>query len=311
MKKKFNSIILFLFFLLLVGCSSNSTNSSNSKEELIFGASFYSMNNPHWIDWSKGLTEATEKKGDKLIITDAQDDLGKQIADVEDLVTQKVDAIFIAPYDSKGIKPALEAAKEANIPVVIMDIPVEDENLVTATVSTDNYLAGKILGEKMVEEMGGHAKVGLIDYSIVNTAVQRTKGFFDVMKNNPDMQIVARQEGMASTELGMEVMEGFLQSNPEINAVFASNDMSGLGAVSAVEAAKRSNIKIFSVDGNRDALKAIKEGKLTGTAAQFPRKMGNIAVENAYKIIAGENIEKWTKVKPVWVNKSNVNEYLK
>lgn len=332
MKKKFFIVTVVLsLFLLMTGCGSNSTESSSSpsaspsasapsptstdkaktSKKHVFGASFNTMNNPHWVDWSEGLKSVIEKKGDKLVITDAENNIGKQVSDVEDLVTQKVDAIFIAPADSKGIKPALETAKSANIPVIIMDVTVADDNLVTATVATDNYIAGKILGEALIKELNGKAKVGLIDYSVVNAVVDRTNGFFDAIKGSPDIKVVARQEGLGQTDLGNSVMENFLQSNPEINAVFAVNDLSALGARSAIEAAKRTDIKIFSVDGSQNGIKAIKEGKLVGTSAQFPFKMGTIAAENVYKVIAGEKVDKLIKVPSEWIDKSNFEKFLK
>jgi len=324
MKSKWTAIVFVLCFcLLLAACGGNtatnagtasagsgSASGSNSKQ-LVFGASFMTMNNPHFIDWTEGLKSIIEAKGDKLVVTDAQLNISKQISDVEDLVQQRVDLILIAPADSKGVKPALEAANKANIPVIIMDIPAEDEDLVTATVSTDNYHAGYLLGEAMVREMGGEANVGLIDYSVLQAVVDRTDGFFDAIKNAPGIKVVARQDAQASTESALPVMENFLQSNPEINAVFAINDPSAMGALSAIEAAQRTDIKIFSIDGSQDAIKLIREGRIVGTSAQFPVKMGTIAAEMAYKILAGETVEKTVKVPSEWIDQSNYEKFLK
>lgn len=324
MKSKWTAIVFGLVFcLLLAACAGQSPANDNQgaadsgsvtrtdSKKHVFGASFMTMNNPHFIDWSEGLKSVIEKKGDKLIVADAQLNISKQIADVEDLVQQKVDVIFIAPADSKGIKPALEAAKRANIPVIIMDIAAEDEGLVTATVSTDNYQAGKLLGEAMVNVMGAKANVGIIDYSVLQAAVDRTDGFADAIKKAPGIKVVARQDGQASTESALPIMENFLQSNPEINAVFAINDPTAMGALSAIEAAQRTDIKIFSIDGSQDAIKLIKEGRIVGTSAQFPVKMGTIAAETAYKVIAGESVEKTIKVSSEWIDKSNYEKYLK
>ncbi|WP_416435100.1 sugar ABC transporter substrate-binding protein [Priestia megaterium] len=311
MKRKIGFLLIPLSILLFItGCTSKETNSQN-KKEFIFGASFNTMNNPHWIKWSEGLTKVVKNKGDKLIIMDAQDNISKQVSDVEDLVTQQVDAIFIAPADSQGIKPALEAAQKAKIPVIIMDVPVKDKNLVKATIATDNYLAGQLLAKAMIKQMNGHAKIGIIDYSTVNAVVERTNGFLGEIKKNPNMKVVSRQEGLGTNELGMKVMESFLQSDPDMNAVFAVNDLSGLGASAAIKAANRNDIKVFGIDGSEDGFKAIKNGELIGTSAQFPYKMGTIAAKTAYKIILKEKYERVTKVPAVWVDKSNVEKYLK
>ncbi len=87
-------------------------------------------------------------------------------------------------------------------------------------------------------------------------------------------------------------MENFLQSNPEINAVFTINDPSAVGALAAIEAAKRTDIKIYSIDGSQDAIKLIKDNKIVGTSAQFPVKMGQTAGDLVYKVINGEKFEK-------------------
>jgi len=290
---------------------SEASTEGGGDDKLVFGASFMTMNNPHFIDWSEGLASVIEERGDELIVADAQLNISKQVADVEDLAQQNVDAIFIAPVDSKGIKPALEAAKQAGIPVIIMDIPAEDEELVTATVSTDNFEAGKLLGEAMIREMGGSANVGLIDFSVVQAVVDRTDGFFEAVKDAPGIKVVARQDAQASTESALPVMENFLQSNPEINAVFAINDPSAMGALSAIEAAQRTDIKIFSIDGSQDGIQLVKDGKIVGTSAQFPFKMGTIAAETAYQVVSGESVEKTIKVPSEWIDASNYEQFLK
>ncbi len=106
-------------------------------------------------------------------------------------------------------------------------------------------------------------------------------------------------------------MENFLQSNPEINAVFTINDPSAVGALAAIEAAKRTDIKIYSIDGSQDAIKLIKDNKIVGTSAQFPVKMGQTAGDLVYKVINGEKFEKSVKVESVFIDQSNYQQYLK
>lgn len=284
--------------------------SEESVEPRTFGASYFTLNNPHFLDWRDGLNEVFEPKGDTLINADAQLDINKQISDVEDMIQQGVDAIFIAPADSKAIKTALLSAQNANIPVFIMDVPVEDQELVVSTIATNNFMAGQVLGEALVKDFNGEAKVAILDWPVVKAVTDRTDGFFSAIEGQPSIEVVARQDGKASTEGSLPVMENFLQSNPEIQAVFCINDPSCMGAMSAIEAAGRTDIKLYSIDGSAEGIKLTCEGRFQGTSAQFPVTMGNIAAETAYKYLAGEKVEPDIAVDSLWIGQDNCAEFM-
>jgi ribose transport system substrate-binding protein len=275
-----------------------------------FGASYFTLNNPHFLDWRDGLNEVFEPNGDTLINADAQLDINKQISDVEDMIQQGVDAIFIAPADSKAIKTALLSAQNADIPVFIMDVPVEDDELVVSTIATNNFMAGQVLGEALVEDFNGEAKVALLDWPVVKAVTDRTDGFFSVVDEYPGIEVVARQDGGASVEGSLPVMENFLQSNPEIQAVFCINDPSCMGAMSAIEAAGRTDIKLYSIDGSADGIRLTCEGRFQGTSAQFPVTMGNIAAQTAYDYLAGEEVEHDIAVDSLWIGQDNCGEFM-
>lgn len=276
-----------------------------------FGASYFTLNNPHFLDWRDGLISVFGPNGDTLINADAQLNINKQIADVEDMIQQKVDAIFIAPADSKAIKTALLSAQKAGIPVIIMDVPVEDTDLVVSTISTNNVMAGQVLGEAMVKDFGGKANVAILDWPVVKAVTDRNDGFFAATKSSSDIKIVAREDGKASVEGSLPVMENFLQSNPEIQAVYCINDPSCIGAYNAIKAANRTDIKLYSIDGSQEGIKRTCDGQFVGTSAQFPYKMGTIAAETVYKVLKGEKVEKVIEVDSLWINKDNCKQYLK
>lgn len=279
-------------------------------EPRTFGASYFTLNNPHFLDWRDGLNAVFEPNGDTLINADAQLDINKQISDVEDMIQQGVDAIFIAPADSKAIKTALLSAQEADIPVFIMDVPVEDPELVVSTIATNNFMAGQVLGEALVKDFDGKAKVAILDWPVVKAVTDRTDGFFSAVEDYPGIEVVARQDGKASVEGSLPVMENFLQSNPEIQAVFCINDPSCMGAMSALEAAGRTDIKLYSIDGSADGVRLTCEGRFQGTSAQFPVTMGNIAAETAYKYLAGEQVEADIPVDSLWIGPDNCADFM-
>lgn len=281
------------------------------KKNYTFGASYFTLNNPHFLDWRDGLNSVFETRGDKLINADAQLDINKQIADVEDMIQQGVDAIFIAPADSKAIKTALLSAQKAGIPVIIMDVPVEDDNLVVSTIATNNFSAGQVLGEALAKDFNGKANVAILDWPVVKAVTDRTDGFAAATKDFPDIKVVARQDGGASVEKSLPVMENFLQSNPEIQAVFCINDPSCIGAYNAIKAADRTDIKLYSIDGSQEGVKRSCSGEFVGTSAQFPYKMGTIAADTVYKVLKGEKVEHDIAIDSLWINKDNCKDFLK
>lgn len=325
-KNLLSALLVFTMFTVLVlsGCSSKpsdeaedtaqatETEKTEEKEQRVFAASYFTVNNVHFIEWGEGLKEIIEANGDKLIELDAQLDINKQISDIEDVLQQDVDAIFVAPVDSEGIETAYLSCEKAGVPVINIDVPIADDlaEHCAFQVTTDNVMAGRVLGEGMVEETGGEAKVALIDWSINKAVTDRTQGFEEAIADYPGIEIVARQDASASVESAIPVMETMLQAHPEITAVFGINDPTCEGALSAIEAANAKGIGIYSIDGSPDGLQLVKEGKFVGTSVQFPRKMGNVAAETAYKFLNGEEVEKVTQVESVFATKDNVDEYL-
>jgi ribose transport system substrate-binding protein len=288
--------------------------SAAEAKQRVFAASYFTMNNPHFIAWSEGLRSVIEANGDKLIDLDSQLDINKQLADVEDVLQQDLAAIFIAPVDSEGIKSAYLACQRAGVPIVNIDIPIPGDlaSLCAFQVTTDNVMAGRVLGEAMIKHTGGEANVALIDWSINKAVTDRTEGFESAVANAPGIKIVTRLDAAASVESALPVMETMLQSNPEITAVFGINDPTCMGALSAIQAAKREgDIGIYSIDGSKEGLELVKEGKFVGTSAQFPFDMGVTAAQTAYKMLAGQPIEKTIRVKSVFVDSDNVGEFLK
>jgi ribose transport system substrate-binding protein len=284
------------------------------KAQKIFAASYFTMNNPHFIAWSEGLRSVIEAKGDKLIDLDPQLDINKQLAGIEDVLQQELAAIFIAPVDSEGIKSAYLACRKAQVPIINIDIPIPDDlaELCAFQVTTDNVMAGRVLGEAMIKHTGGAAKVALIDWSVNKAVTDRTEGFEQAIANTPGITIATRLDAAASVESALPVMETMLQSNPEITAVFGINDPTCMGALSAIQAAKREGqIGIYSIDGSREGIELVKEGKFVGTSAQFPYDMGVTAAEAAYKMLGNQPIEKIIRVKSVFIDADNVDEFLK
>ncbi|WP_449620886.1 substrate-binding domain-containing protein [Robertmurraya sp. Marseille-Q9965] len=316
MKKRF-WLILFvtLFAVVLAACNGNEktdggTNEEGSKDDkIVFGYTSMTQNNPFFIVLEEAIREEVEANGDELITMNPAMDVALQINQIEDLIAQGIDAIFLNPVDWEGIRPALEMLKEANIPIINYDTEVKDFDYVTAYVGSDNKNAGKVAGEDLVERFPDGGKIAVLDSPTMNSVNDRIAGFMEAIEGH-NFEIVAQQDAKGDLETALGLTEDILQAHPDIIAIMGGNDPTALGALAAVKAANITDIAIYGVDGSPDAKAAIAEGgPFTGTGAQSPIQIGKKSVEVAYKVLNGEDFEMRTPVETFLINKENVEEY--
>ncbi|MGW9438483.1 ABC transporter substrate-binding protein [Streptomyces sp. NPDC055607] len=253
--------------------------------------------NPFRIAETRSIKDEAAKVGvKKLLTTNAQSQLSKQISDIQDMLAQGAQFLIVAPLNSDGLEPAFQAAAAKKVPVLTID------RKVNATACKD-YLAflgsdfveqGKRAADAMVEATGGKGKVAILLGSSGNSVTtDRTKGFVDQVKATaPGLEIVAQQTGEFARDKGQQVMEQLIQSKPDITAVYAENDEMALGAVTALKAAGKApgkDVKVVSIDGTRNAVQALANGELNAVIESNPR-FGPLAFATAQKFYAGEGI---------------------
>ncbi|WP_251713044.1 substrate-binding domain-containing protein [Lactococcus ileimucosae] len=289
------------------GNNSNGGTTKKAADELNIGVSISTTNNPYFVAMDKGIKDAAEKAGTELNVSDAQNDAAKQTNDVQNFISQKVDAILINPVDSDAIVPAIEAANNANIPVILMDRGASGGEVLT-TVASDNVEAGKMAAEFIAKEAGKNAKtLQLSGTPGASSTIDRGKGFDNAAKDTLD--VLSSQSANFDRATALNTTQNMLQANKDVQAIFAQNDEMALGAAQAVKAAGLSGVIIVGIDGQPDAQEAIKEGTLTATVAQQPAKMGEIALQAAIDHFEGKDVEK-TTVSPIFlVTKENVGEH--
>ena len=279
------------------------TDTAASGETIKIGVSVADQSNPFYIDIVDGM-ESAAKDGDELVIVDAGFDAAKQLNDIDDMIQQGVKVMLIDPVDSNAIKSAVEACDAAGIPVIAYNSPLNFE--IASTVATDNYLAGQLVGEAMGKALDGKGEVAMLTYNVAEVCLDRANGFKDAIAEYPDIKIVEEQEIQPGTDTALPVAENILQAYPDLAGMFALNDPSALGCVAAVESANLlDQVQIVGVDGSDDAKAAIAEGKMLASAAQDPVQIGSVAIETAYKVIAGEEVEKVIKIPSYLVDASN------
>ncbi len=299
--------ILMVFLSTSLGCSKSST--VESKRNYKFGATYMTLNNPFFVALNNGIKDVVEANGDVLIALDPALDAEKQVNQILDLISQDVDAIFLNPADWKGILPALQAAKEAGIPIINVDAPVYDTELVSSIVSSDNYNAGVLCAKDMISRLNS-AKIVILEQATAKSAIDRTQGFIDTIKGMEQYEIIAKESTEGQLEQAMPVMEEIIKAHSVINVVMALNDPTAMGALAALQVAEREKeVLIYGVDGAPEAKQMIKDGKITASAAQSPITIGTVAAGVAYDILEGKEVEKLIFVDIIFINFSNVSEY--
>ncbi|PPE58629.1 sugar ABC transporter substrate-binding protein [Pectobacterium brasiliense] len=228
--------------------------------------------------------QEAEKRGITLKIADAQQKQENQIKAVRSFIAQGVDAIFIAPVVATGWAPVLQEAKEAKIPVFLLDrtIEVSDPSLYTAAIASDSVYEGKVAGEWLVKEAAGKPcnVVELQGTVGASVAINRKKGFADGIASDPQIKIIRSQSGDFTRSKGKEVMESFIkaeQNGKNICAVYAHNDDMAIGAIQAIKEAglkPGSQIKVVSIDGVPDIFKAMMNGEANATVELTPNMAG-------------------------------------
>lgn len=306
----FSVTAIYSLGFLLAGCGNNSDSlKPPASSGRLFGVSFQTMNNPFFVDLNEGLQKALAAHGDRLTTLDAQFNSLKQKNDISDLIQQQPAAIFINPVNWEGVKGSLIEAKRKNIPVIVVDAPVSDPDLVLCQVASDNVEAGRLACEALAK-VKPHAKVVILHLSVNKACIDRVEGFKAELAKHPGMKLLDTQEGKGTTEAARPVMRDLLGRFPDLDAAFPINDPSALGCISAIESAgKLGQVTVVTVDGSREGAAAIGSGKLHSTSAQFPREIGRIAAEKFYEHEAGKPVEKDVKIPVKLVTKENAAEF--
>ena len=280
-----------------------------------FGFAQTENNNPWRIAQTESMRNAAEENGVKLIITDAQSNTPKQVSDIQDMVAQGVDVLFIPPREEHGLEPALQSAREAGVPIFLVDREANAEICedYISFMGSNFVEQGERAAEWLVEATNGKAKVAELQGTVgASVTADRGEGFKSVIDENSGMEIVASQSGNFNRAEGQNVTEQILGGNPDLDAVYAHNDEMAIGAIQALKDAGRKpgeDVTVVSVDGTRDALQAIIDGDLGATVETNPR-FGPLAFDTAERFLSGEQIPTKITVQDRLFDKSNAAQFI-
>ncbi len=270
--------------------------------------------NPFRIAETQSIKDEAQKVGVKqLLTTNANSQLSKQISDIQDMINKGAQALIVAPLNSDGLEPALQAARAKNIPVLTIDRKVNSEPCkdYVAFLGSNFVEQGKRAAQEMAKAMGNKGKVAiLLGSSGNNVTTDRTNGFVDELKKiAPDIEIAAQQTGDFARDKGQQVMEQLIQAQPDLTGVYAENDEMALGALVALKSAGKTpgtDIHVVSIDGTRNAVQKIVDGEMYAVVESNPR-FGPLAFETLQKFLNGEAVSQNVVISDKLYGKDNAS----
>jgi ribose transport system substrate-binding protein len=326
----FNMVAVVIVLTLLAGCASNGKNNEatnapttpttgtkeeGTKKDAVIGFS------QGWsgITWLRKMRAEVEKAakdaGIKVQVSDGDNKPEKQLADIEDFISKKVDVLLVSTYQAQAIAPGVKKAMEAGIPVIVIssDIPGVEP---TVHLTSDARVTGQMAGEYIAKILGGKGNIIQLtgkEGSVVNK--DRGLGFEDILAKNPDLKRVAQQTANYDRNEAVKVMEDLLQVHKDIQAVYAHNDEMAMGAILVLKAQgyklypkDPKGVVVVGVDALEEpVLKAIEDGDLAGSLRYIT--FGAEAVQAAVDIINGKTVEKKVVLGTPVVNKENIAEF--
>ncbi|MBK8251955.1 MAG: substrate-binding domain-containing protein [Polyangiaceae bacterium] len=302
--------------LVLTACGGQGSGSGGGGKTLKIAVVPKGTTHEFWKAVHAGAVKASKELGVEIVWKGPlkEDDLKQQIEVVQSFVAQGVSGIVLAPLNDKGLVPAVNEAKQANIPVVIFDSDLQGDAY-TSFVATDNVAAGKLAGERMGKLLGGKGKVMVLRYQEGSASTQlREKGFLEAVKGMSEIQVVSdNQYGGATTESAFAASENLLVSlkaaEGGVNGIFCPNESTTFGMLLALEkSGLAGKVKFVGFDASDKLVDGLNAGKIDGLVLQNPFRMGELAVQTMTKHLKGEKVDKRIDTGARVVDKESMND---
>ena len=285
---------------------------TEKQEEKLIGFSVIDMKNPYFITLENAAREVAEKKGYEMLMEDPATDPTQQAVQIQEMIDKGISAIILSPVDWEKITPSLQPLKEAGVRIINVDTQVREMEYVDAYIGSDNYSAGYICGEDLIEKCPEGGKIAILECPTQNSINDRITGFEEaIAKAEKGFEVVARADTTGEFERALLESEKMLEEYPDIVAIMCGNDQIAVGATTSVNVARAKEVLIYGVDGSPDIKKELQkpDTQIAGTAAQSPIHMGQKAAEIADCILTGQKYEKETYEEVFMINKDNVGMY--
>lgn len=271
------------------------------------------MASPFYTSMVDTAKTYAKELGVEFVYVSADDDVTKQNNDINDMISSGIDALILNPINAEGVKPALEACEKAGIPVITVDRNVSEGQ--TAYVGRDNEKMGNLVGQALVELLGGkdNAKGKILE--IQGTAgdtvmMARRDGFEAAVKEAPGLEVIQSAYCDYTRSKAITATQDLLQANPDIIAVYGHNDDMSLGAAQVLQEKGIKDVAVTGVDGLMEAVIAINNGTYAITTMNDPGSLIKAALDTSLKVLNGESYDEFVDAGTAVIDSSNVAEYV-
>lgn len=298
------------FLLISVLCVATVANGAALADGETIAVFTKNQTNPFFETIRVGTAAAAKSINAKVIqyIPIKPDSIPEQLSQVEDAIVKKPSAVLFTPVDYKALVPGIDKMTAAKIPVVAMTDRPAGGDLVSF-VGVDDYRLGLETSVNLFKAMGGKGNViALEGVKGTITSTDRMRGFTDALKQFPNVKMVASQPANYQRLQALQVMENLMQTYPQVAGVFAANDAMATGVVEAMAAANRKAL-IVGINGSKEAVDLIKEGKMHATGSSDPFMQGCLGVLVTVRALRKLPVPKELMVTPVIIDSSNYRQY--
>lgn len=313
------TLITLFTVLFLAGCKQNvGTPEDNavveeSEEEKeteghVFGFSGSDLSDPFY-EVLKDSVEMSVGENDRMLVRDARGDSELQISQIRELIDQGVEAVFICPVDPEAITPALETLSEAKIPVVNLDVRVEETELTDAFIGADDYNAGKVCGEDLLDRRPEGGKIVIIERPESAVINERITGFEKIIANGGFE--VERIDMTDDYSVIPDELTKIFKNGPIPDAIMCGDDQMAEQVLKALDDMSQTDTLVYSVGGSPAVKKELADpfSPMTGVGAKSPINMGKTAVQTATAILEDGAYEQEIYVETFFINKEDVDMY--
>ncbi len=302
------SLLTIAFSLTIFQNYSSLNYSQKNKVPEIFGATYMNLNNDYFYNLNEEIVQQIEAKEDELISLDASSSLDKQISQMRYLMNQGCKVIFLSPVNLTGLNSIIEECIEKDIVIIVIDSSITSD-LVKYSVVSDNYQAGTLIGEEIMETMDS-SNILVLEHASAQSAIDRVSGFLNTINKDENYQVVDTLETEGKLEKTMLLVEDYIATGTDFDVIMALNDEVAIGALAALDKANIKDVKVYAVDGSPEAKQLMQNGLMDGSVAQYTSLLALESVELAYKALDNINLnETHISVSVTLITPENVNDF--
>ncbi len=268
------------------------------------------LDHPYWQNMRLGAIDEGKKLGANVTIMNANEDPLRQIQQIQELIAKRVDIACVVPMKKEPLVAGIKALNDANIPVIIVNREIGDGCEYLCYTGTDSYQGAVTSAKILAQAIGGAGEIAELHQHLgTGPEIMRSKALRDVLKDYPDCKIIARVPHEGDRGIAIRETQTLLGKHPQLKGIFAQGDNFAIAAADACINAGRKDIAVVGLGGSREAIEAIKTGKLTGTSFQRPEEEGRNAIRLAVRRLKGEKLEKNYPIPCPPITKENAHKF--